>query len=596
MTDIQTQTDTQNADESLQTTLDRARITIVIGTLVATTLLYSVKFTSYYHLKVFALALGCALLGLIAVFARRGPTMRVGGLIWVISLLFSIIDIASDLSVRPVLDLPHGDEVFKITLRYLLPFILALSYALLSAETNRQWVSKAIMFAATCASAFAIGQYAGLLNFMFPSYPAASPVYSVFGNPGLLGGYIAVALPLALSMYFRGKFAQPVLLAVMGFMMCALLLSGARSAWLAAAVGSAVVVWKGSELRKTAVVSLVLVAVAIACVLLAPAQTVARASNLFSASDAGLGLRWWFWAGAWEMINDNFIAGVDVGHFALESPRYLADVLWAPGGERFAHNTLLTEHPHNDFLLIWAETGFIGVLFCAWLLTRIARGRGEEWGGLIAWFVFALFNSPLHSPPHALAGFMLAACLVQRTSAPLCEETSGAMWGRRLLGALGLLMLPAVVFFILLPSFRLQRAQQAHIAGQPSLHLYAAADSASGALRAEIDEKYGVALLDAKDYESARNHFKQALKGSDSGSVYLGLGTAEYQLGNKTEAFAALEKAVYRWPSHLNAWRLLMRVCPDSERDSWLVKAKQFLRSSEIKTLEGETESGSSQR
>ena len=126
MTHIQTQTETQSTDDGYpQTPLHRVRIAIVLGALVSTALLYSAQFASYYHLKVFALALGCALLGLIAVFARRGPTMRVGGLIWVISLLFSIIDIASDLSVRPVLDLPHGDEVFKITLRYLLPFILA---------------------------------------------------------------------------------------------------------------------------------------------------------------------------------------------------------------------------------------------------------------------------------------------------------------------------------------------------------------------------------------------------------------------------------------------------------------------------------------
>ncbi|MCC6796173.1 MAG: O-antigen ligase family protein [Candidatus Hydrogenedentes bacterium] len=593
MTDIQTKADEFAADEtSPQSTLDRARIAIVCGTLIATALTYSTRFSSFDHPKVGVLALGVALLGLFAVFARRNPSMRVGNLFWIVIALFSLIDIVSDLRAKPARNNPHGDEVFALMFRYLLPLFVALSFALFSREKNRKWVSHSIVIGSVCASLLAIGQYAGVLTFLFPDIPASSPVYSVFGNSGLLGGYTAIAIPLAFALYLRDSRARPWLLFTLCTLMCALLLSGARSAWVASAAGCAVVIWKRPDFRKISLVSIALCAVSVVCVLVAPQQTVTRMANLFRTADAGIGLRLWFWAGAGEMIKSNAISGVDAGNFQLESPRYLGDVLWAPGGEHFAHNTLLTEHPHNDFLLIFAETGLIGVLFCLWLLTKIARGRGDEWGGLTAWMVFALFNSPLHSPPHALAGFTLAACIVQRASGPPPEEKAASMWLRRLVGLFSIAVLPIVVVFVLVPSYRLQRAQQAHVVGQPALQLYAAAESMDGVLHAEIDEKFGIALLDAKDYESARKHFKEALQGSDSGSVYLGLGTAEYQLGNKSDAYAALERAVYRWPSHLNAWRLLMRVCPVAERGAWLAKAARFLRGSEIKKLERETGTG----
>ena len=104
----------------------------------------------------------------------------------------------------------------------------------------------------------------------------------------------------------------------------------------------------------------------------------------------------------------------------------------------------------------------------------------------------------------------------------------------------------------------------------------------------EAREKYGIALLDAGDYGRARDQFQLALEGSDSGSVYLGLGTAEYLLGHRSAALGPIEKAVYRWPSHQDAWRVLLRVCAESDREAWLRKAERFLRAGEMKVLEQE--------
>ncbi|MBM3288797.1 MAG: hypothetical protein FJY92_01465, partial [Candidatus Hydrogenedentes bacterium] len=347
----------------------------------------------------------------------------------------------------------------------------------------------------------------------------------------------------------------------------------------------AVSVWKYANVRRTAAAAVALAGVATLCIVLAPDATLTKAANTFTAFDAGGSLRLWFWAGTWDMIKEHPITGVGLGRYAIEGPQHLANVLWAPGGERFMHDTLLTEHPHNDFLLVWAEAGVLGGALVVWALVGLLRSGGPEWGGLAAWLVFALFNSPLHSPPHALAAFLLGACLIERRAPKMPFSTAFGNWGGRFLGVLVLAMPLPVWFGLVVPSYRLQQAQTAHVEGRSALALYSDAAETGSIIQAEIDEKYGIALLDVRDYESARDRFKKALDGSDSGSVYLGLGTAEYLLGNNAAAYAALEKAVYRWPSHLDAWRLLLRTCPTSEREDWLIKAKRFLRASELDEL-----------
>ncbi|MCC6152971.1 MAG: O-antigen ligase family protein [Candidatus Hydrogenedentes bacterium] len=586
MTDIQDRGVTELSEQSL---INRIRIAIVCATVFLSALVYSTQIASFLHAKLFVLACGLTLLAAVSIFAPRSPKMRISA----IALLGCFFVVAVNMAhfftePHPLRVKENRYSEYVFMLQFVLPLFLGLGFQLFRREDNRRWIIIAIVVTATSAAALAIAQYAGLITFLFPKFPGASRVYSVFGNSGLLGGYLAVAIPLALAKYLNEKATASILVVAMAIMACALLLSGARTAWFACAVGCAICVWRSADLRKIGLLCGVLAGVTAACVLLAPANTVSRAASLFSGSDAGANLRMWFWAGTWQMIREHLLTGVNIGRFPIESPAYFGKVLWAPGGERFMHNTLLTEHPHNDFLLIWAEAGIFGIALIAWLFCRLSRCRGPEWGGLAAWFLFACFNSPLHSPPHLLVGCLLVVCLVLRSTPNESPESKAHLWSRRAIAAIALMLAPLLWFSLVLPSYKLQQAQRAHVEGRPSLALYSDAAAYAGMLASEIDEKCGIALLDVKDYKSARDRFRSALRGSDSGSVWLGLGTAEYQLGNKSDAYAALEKAVYRWPSHLNAWRLLMRTCPASERVAWLDKAKRFLRSSEIKTLERE--------
>jgi O-antigen ligase len=586
MTDIQPQSAQSDfADPDSETIMDRIRIGIVCGTILMTTLAYSTQVTSFLYAKHFALACGTALLGLMAIIGPRTSTTRVGAILWRMPFLLSINQLFLAMAARQPMNVVRGDSAFVLLLILVLPCFAGLSFGLLAHEKNRLRIVVSIVAAGVCAALLGVGQYAGILTYLFPAYPASSPIYSVFGNSGLLGGYSAIALSLAFALYLRSSPKNLVLPLALAVLTGALVLSGARTAWIAGIVGCAISIRKTTDARKIAGAIGIISIVTIACLIFAPAATVSKFMLSFRTEDAGANLRWWFWAGTGEMIKAHPILGIALGHYPRESPFYLAQVLWAPGGERYAHNTLLTEHPHNDFLLVWAELGVMGLALCGWLGYRLIRCRGVEWSGLAAWIVFGLFNSPLNSPPHALAGLLLALCLMTRNETPRAPETKFAAWGRRCFGLLALPLPFVVLHDVVLPGYRLERAQRAHIDGRPALALYSDAAISPGALHAEINEKYAIALLDTGDFASARDRFAAALASSDSGSLYLGLGTAEYLLGNNPAAFDALKEAVYRWPSHRDAWTLLIRVCPDDEHTQWMDKAKRFPGVEEIGLL-----------
>lgn len=569
--------------------IDKLRVGVVSGTIALTALVYSTNLASFSHAKLFALACAVGLLGILMPLSRQF-VRRSALLFLLVVMMIDLIGRASihlfDVSARFV---PQSGLTPTYELVYVLLLFAAMSADLFSVESNRRSTMNAICITGGIAAALAIGQYAGLLPFLFPEFAGASPVYSVFGNPGLLGGYLAVALPLTLSNFLDRRGARPIVLTGAALMTFALLLSGARSAWIAAGVGCAVAVWRNPRVRDVAIAAGALFAASVLCVILAPEATLVKAAQTFSQADAGGRLRLWFWAGTWEIIKGHPFVGVGLGRFAQVSPIGMANVLWAPGGERFAHNTLLVEHPHNDFLSIWAEAGILGVALCAWLLVRLLKCRGPEWGGLAGFFVFALFNCPLQSPPHALVFAVLVLSILESNGRSEAGADHAGSWVKYAVSLIALCMPLLVGYSIIVPSYWLQQAQSAHIAGIPSVPIYQRALGSKGALSAETHEKCGVAYLDAKAFDEAREQFRLALKSGDSGSLYLGMGTAEYLLGHQTAAYRALEQAVYRWPSHLDAWRLLLRTCDAASRDGWLSKAKRFLNTRDWEALKQET-------
>ena len=91
-----------------------------------------------------------------------------------------------------------------------------------------------------------------------------------------------------------------------------------------------------------------------------------RVASTFDPGSDSLQLRWAFWEGTLRLIRDHIWTGVGVGNFALAFVPYRSPFIYRNPGVQ-------VEHPHNEYLNLWAELGPLGLLACLWLMLRVVR-------------------------------------------------------------------------------------------------------------------------------------------------------------------------------------------------------------------------------
>jgi tetratricopeptide (TPR) repeat protein len=91
-----------------------------------------------------------------------------------------------------------------------------------------------------------------------------------------------------------------------------------------------------------------------------------RVVSTFDPGSDSLQLRWAFWEGTVRLIRDHIWTGVGVGNFALAFVPYRSPFIYRNPGVQ-------VEHPHNEYLNLWAELGPLGLLACLWLLLRVVQ-------------------------------------------------------------------------------------------------------------------------------------------------------------------------------------------------------------------------------
>ena len=178
-----------------------------------------------------------------------------------------------------------------------LVLLASLSFEVAQRPLWRARFFTALSYSAVIVAALGLLQYMKLAQFLFPEYPAYDqPMYSVFGNQDLFGGYVAMGLPLVVHSFLKHQRRELRLLASLFILIPALLLSGSRSAWLAAAAGTAIIVIFGRwEPRRLLVLALPASVLAISTVVLVPETTIHRVFQTFSEGDVGGRARlWWF--------------------------------------------------------------------------------------------------------------------------------------------------------------------------------------------------------------------------------------------------------------------------------------------------------------
>ena len=537
-------------------------------TVFLTALTFSFQVTSFFHAKEAVFLAGLLVLGFLSLGIPPSGGFRVLWPCWAALALAMALSFVDAPCLWPMM-IPEAARWAGLLL------FASLVCGHCRDESVRRAIPNALVLSAVAAGLLGLAQYAGTLTALFPRFENYNqPVYSVFGNQDLFGGYLALALPILVwSLYNapRGRllvFAATVVLGV------AIVLSQSRSAWLAAAVGVAVAVpmrraqWVRARLPLFALAALVLAGLACAWPVLS-----SRVLETWSPSDTGGRARLWFWSGAWRMVLDHPWIGAGLGAFRHWSPRYLGEALCAPGGETLYHNEVHTLYAHCDPLEFLAEIGPFPLILAALILPRLfhAGHRGAA-GALLSLFVFSLLNPAMHSPPHAFAALLLVALLASRRLPP--PRQSRLSW----------IALPAVLVLgvfhtgaVLIPSHLLRAAEDAHLAGADAAPLYRRVIAYPWP-NPEAHEEYAMLLIEEDRPQEALGQLEQARAlGLDTGRVYLlEARAAEALPGHRAEAFKAAKACLERWPDHPEAWGILKSAAPGPFKRDWADYAKRW--------------------
>ena len=550
--------------------LDVWRGLVLLATIVLCALAFSLRLTSFLIAKEAVLNAGLAAMALLA--ARRGRMdaqgFRAFAPLWFMLGAAAVVHLV----IRPA-QVP-SDAWVELARMATLLFAVAVVWDLLAHEVWRERVTTAILASTVAVALLALAQYAGLANALFPVFTTYSQrMYSVFGNQDLLGGYVAMGLAMAVVRFGRSRKFDAFSAMTIPVLTVCLVLSGCRSAWIAAVVGVGVAasVVPRQPRRMMAPGALMALAGTVALAV-APEGLVSRLMGTLGSGDVGGRARLWFWAGTVGMIRAHPFVGVGPGQYAYWSPRYLGDALAAPGGERLFHDQLHVDHAHSEPLELAAELGLVGLVFGVWMLVRLGRRRGPEWPAIVSLMVFSLFNAGLHSAPHAFAGLLLAGMLLARREPAPKPMSIAVSW---LAGALAVALACFFAWSSLAPSYLLRVAMDAHIEGRSPLALY------ERAVRfpwpdATAHDKYGIALSEAGRNAEAKAHLEQALKGLDTGEVYLSLGVLAFRRGDAPETRRMMEACLYRWPSCGGAWKLFLWATPEEEREKVKERARRW--------------------
>ncbi|MFP6583295.1 MAG: O-antigen ligase family protein [Candidatus Hydrogenedentota bacterium] len=563
--------------------------------------IFSQQFTDFSHTKELIACLGLCVLSWMHLYAPNA-TFRVPRFFLVLGIGISIL--AAVHSLFPITDFP--DFIVHRSVSYLLAIALA-SYLLCeSNDDNTEDRVKRLLFASTfVVIILTLIQFLNLAPKLFPAYPGfENNLYSVFGNQNLLGGYLALSIPvLLLSASQEEKRGWPQFVLLIACV-ATCLATGSRSAWLAAAVGCLMILPRIHPGRREVIGFFILIMTGFAMVLITPGPTIERILHTFSLEDVGYNVRVWIWAGSVNLISDHPFIGIGPGDFPYMSPKALADVLHEANGFRFQSNTVHTWLTHSTPLELIVEFGVGGWAICAGWITMLIRGRkGMLWGGAIAFTVYAALNSVQTSAPHMLIGLMLFASLpstkwITRTS----EERGGGRVAKLVISTTAGLLILIHIGGILLPDHLHAQARSLYRAGDESDTTIATYEQASEYryasphvhLELGISKLFATGLAPAEqptNLESAHAHLLRAHEQLDTGELHLLLGQSFLRLGDTTTAIEHTRLGVYRWPQYRLGWEQLIRQSSPPDRAASFDEARQWLSSEQFQRFEASARS-----
>ncbi len=173
-------------------------------------------------------------------------------------------------------------------------------------------------------------------------------VVSFFDNPNVFGEYIILLFMFCLALVFISKkyslkAVYVVALAVLG---ASMIFTYSRGCWIGLVIAVCVFLFfVNKKLLGIAAIAGVI------SIFFLPESIISRILSVGNLADSSTSYRVFIWNGTVEMLKDFWLTGIGVGSDAFNAvyPRYAYSAITAP-------------HPHNLYLLVFAETGIIGII------------------------------------------------------------------------------------------------------------------------------------------------------------------------------------------------------------------------------------------
>lgn len=440
---------------------------------------------------------------------------------------------------------------------------------------------------------YAVLQYYGIDFIRYPGIIFSDwrfRLYSSFGNPDFLAGYLVLIFPVGVALYLSTKklVKKILLLSALAVMCWALWLTfsvGALAGIVVAVVFMAYnlfVEWTQSRAffyqHKTDLpigrsVAMLCVVLGIISLLFAP--VVIRGAKASTVWKEGMTNRIMLYKSAYNMIKDHPVRGIGIGNFRLRLPEYRGRLIRYQQRYFDSDNldSQIDKNTHNEFLQVWVETGIFGfaafmlllaALFKDWLAiyANLADYKRKVFTlglfcGMLAFLVHCVISFPLHVIPCGFLFWVLAALIYAQQpreekiiiplniNAPekafleigvICIALAAVIWPVRIY--LGDVFLKRVVDLD-----RLGRINKAFVEAKTAVFF----DPDSNA-----SIYVGNCAMINKDYKTATQAIQKALENADVINYHMALAEVYYKDGLPRDAINEYKKAILLNPLSLD--------------------------------------------
>jgi len=231
------------------------------------------------------------------------------------------------------------------------------------------------------SSIYGLFQYIGIdfgsfVNYFGSRLSQGTRLFTIFGNPNLLGGFNVFILPLITAFFIKAikdkNIKKVWYLGLVGiFAFITLILSQTRGCWIASGISLVVFFFlyyrkEGvAFVRKNVVLSIIIIFILVGA-LVGLGKVVLGNNELSDTTSANIRLL--YYGNTLKMIKENPVFGRGVGTFSAYYPLYRNKQEAFSLGETAMEYRV--EHPHNEHLELLSELGIIGYLLFLWIVVE----------------------------------------------------------------------------------------------------------------------------------------------------------------------------------------------------------------------------------